>query len=243
MKVILVASGKGGTGKTTFSAGVGMALAEKGKRVLAVDGDCGLRNLDLALGMSDLVVFTFADVISGVVPLERAAVPHPSQPNLFLLTAPSEPPTGSTEQLFELVRQAREMKFDYLFLDGPAGLPPEMALYAAAADCAAVVTTPENACIRGAESTARFLDEVGDVRLVVNRIRPNLIRFGLAENIDHIMDEIGLPLLGIIPEDEDVIACGNMGKSLLFAGKSDAARAIRNIARRVDGERVSLLRL
>lgn len=244
VKIILIASGKGGTGKTSLTAGLSMALAELGRRVLAVDGDCGLRNLDLTLGMSDRLVFSFADVAAGVVPLRRAAAAHPLNERLSLLTAPADVPFLRVKQLRELRAAAEADGYDYILWDGPAGLPGELSLYSAIADESVVVTTPEPACIRGADRTARYLEEEGvkQVRLIVNRIRTHLVRHGLASNIDDAMDQSGLPLLGIVPEDEDMIACSNSGKSLIHLKKTGAALACRNIARRLEGEWVPPMR-
>ncbi len=244
MKVILIASGKGGTGKTSLTAALSMALAERGRRVRAVDGDCGLRNLDITLGMSDRLVFSFADVASEVVPLKRAAAAHPMNARLSLLTAPADVPFLRVRQLRHLCEEAEADGYDYILWDGPAGLPGELSLYSAIATEGIIVTTPEAACIRGAERTARCLEEEGtrQLRLLVNRVRTNLIRHGLASNIDDAMDQSGLPLIGLVPEDEDIIACSNSGKSLLHLKKTGAALACRNIARRLDGEWVPLAR-
>ena len=123
LKVILIASGKGGTGKTSLTASAGAALAQLGRKVLVMDGDCGLRNLDLVLGMSDAAVFSFADAARDTVPLTRAAAAHPVIAGLHLLTAPAEPPTLTNAQMEHLSRSADEAGFDYLLIDGPAGLP------------------------------------------------------------------------------------------------------------------------
>lgn len=245
MEVILTASGKGGTGKTSFTAAIGAALAESGKKVLAVDGDCGLRNLDLALGMADRVVFSFADVILHDVALMRAVSVHPVFDRLHLLTAPPQFPELPAAGLSALAEQAEAAGFDYLLIDGPAGLPPELEAYAAIAHRGIVVTQPDAASIRGAETIARRLEEYGlaDGMLVVNRIRTRLIRFGFASNMDDAMDASGLPLLGMVPEDEDVLACAGSGKSIIAQKKRGAARAYRNIARRICGEYVPLMRL
>ncbi len=243
-KIILVASGKGGTGKTTLTASVGTALAEHGKKVLVVDGDCGLRNLDLVLGMSDLAVFTFADVARGIVSLARAAAAHPVTSGLFLLTAPAETPSLTAADLRNLAEETEREGFDYVIIDGPAGLPEELALYAQIATQGIVVTMPDPASIRGAERVARMMESecIMRIRLIVNRVRPRLIRYGVAANIDDAMDIAGLQLLGIIPEDEDVIACAGSGKSVVRYKKSGAAQAYRNIARRLEGERLPLMR-
>lgn len=246
LKVILVASGKGGTGKTSVTAGVGAALADAGHRVLLVDGDCGLRNLDIVLGMSDRVVYSFADVTGGAVLLRDAAVSHPVFQSLSLLTAPVKLPPLSERGMEQLAVQAEEMNIDYLLIDGPAGLPAELSFLAHIATQALVVTTPDSACIRGAEKCARKLEDeycIARIRMVLNHVRPQMIRRGQADNIDDAMDETGLSLLGVVPEDDDLIACGNSGKSILKEKKTGAARAFRNIARRLDGERVPLDRI
>ena len=246
MKVILVASGKGGTGKTSFTAGVGVALAQRGRRVLLLDGDCGLRNLDIVLGMSDRVVYSFADVAGGAVPLDTAIARHPDYDTLYLLTAPVALPALSERGMEQLAVQAEESGFDYLLMDGPAGLPAELSWLAHIATQAVIVTSTDLACVRGAERCARKLEEefcIHKLHMVLNRIRPQMIRRGKAGNIDDAMDEAGLPLLGVIPEDEDMIACGNIGKSILAVKTTGAARAFRNIARRLDGEWVPLVKI
>lgn len=246
LKVILVASGKGGTGKTSFAAGVGAALAKQGQRVLLIDGDCGLRNLDIVLGMSDRVVYSFADVAGGAVRLDDAIARHPQYETLYLLTAPVALPALSERGMEQLAVQAEEAGFTYVVIDGPAGLPAELSFLAHIATQAVVVTTPDKACVRGAERCARKLEEeycIARIRLVLNRIRPRLICRASAENIDDVMDEAGLPLLGIVPEDERMIVCGNAGISVLEGSSKGAARAFQNIARRLEGERVPLMRV
>ncbi len=247
LKVILIASGKGGTGKTSLAAGVGAALANAGHRVLLLDGDCGLRNLDIMLGMSDRVVYSFADVVEGAVPLCNAAVQHPMYETLYLLTAPVVTvPALSEREMEQLAAQAGQMNFDYLLIDGPAGLPAELSFFAHIATQAIIVTTPDSVSVRGAEFCARKLEQeycIARIRMILNRVRPNLIRHGLANNIDDVMDSTGLPLLGVVPEDEVLIACGNSGKSILTVKRSGAARAFGHIARRLDGERVPLSRI
>lgn len=244
-KVILIASGKGGTGKTSLTAAMGAALSDLGHRVLLIDGDSGLRNLDIVLGLSDSIVFSFADVAQGVVPLERAAVPHPEITNLSLLTAPGCLPKLTPAELESLMAQAEQQGYQYVLVDGPAGLAPEIHQFARFATQGIVVTMNDQASIRGAERIARLLEgeHIMRIRVVVNRVRPALIRHGVMGNIDDTMDLVGLPLLGIVPEDEDVIACGSSGKSIIRFKKNGAAIAFRNIARRLEGERRSIMRL
>lgn len=246
MKVVLLASGKGGTGKTSATAGVGAALAQLGLKVLVIDGDFGLRNLDIALGMSDRIVYSFADVAKGSVSLANAAVVHPSQKNLFLLTAPTEVIDISEDEMRHLSMEAEQEGFQYVLIDGPAGLPQELSILAVIATQAIVVTTPESSSIRGAERAARKLEEayhITRIRVIINRVRPKLIYNGNANTVDDVMDTSGLPLLGIVPEDEAMIVCGNLGHSIIERKKKGASLAFRNIARRLEGERVSLMRL
>lgn len=246
MKVVLLASGKGGTGKTSVTAGVGAALAQLGQKVLAIDGDFGLRNLDIALGMSDRIVYSFGDVARGSVSLSDAAVRHPSITNLFLLTSPSDITGITDEGMQRLADEAAQQGFAYVLLDGPAGLPTELSLLAAIATQALIVTTPENSSIRGAERAARRLEDmyhIARIRVIVNRLRPKLIYHGNANTVDDVMDTAGLPLLGIVPEDEAMIICGNLGRSVLEQRGKGASLAFRNIARRLEGERVPLMRL
>lgn len=152
LKVILVASGKGGTGKTSLTAGVGAALAQLGSKVLLIDGDCGLRNLDIVLGMSDRVVYSFADVAGGAVPLADAMACHPDMKTLYLLTAPVALPALSERGMEQLAVQAEEAGFDYLLIDGPAGLPAELSFLAHIATQAIIVTSTDRVCVRGADA-------------------------------------------------------------------------------------------
>lgn len=244
-KFIIVASGKGGTGKTSLSAGIAAALAIMGKRVLVIDGDSGLRNLDIVLGMSDRVVFSFADVASGMVPLEEAAAPHPEISGLYLLTAPSEPPLVvlSNGGMSRLADQAED--FDYVIIDGPAGLAPEFRAFASAATQAIIVANTDSASLRGAERIARMLEDeyVPRIRLVVNRIRPQLIRQGAVGTVDDAIDSTGLQLLGIVPEDIFVTVCAGNGSSIVTTRHDGAARAYTNIARRLEGEKIPLMKI
>ncbi len=246
-KIIVVASGKGGTGKTSLTAGVSAALASAGKKVLVIDGDSGLRNLDIVLGMSDRVVFSFADVASGMVTLEEAAVRHPKLENLYMLTAPADAESGriTAEGMKLLAKQARAMKFRYVLIDGPAGLAPEYKAFASAAEEGIIVTTGENGSLRGAERMARMLEEqhVRTVRLAVNRVSNKMIRKGGASTIDDAMDATGICLLGVIPEDVEVSISAAEGKPVVLDKNDGAALAYTNIAKRIMGDLVPLMRI
>lgn len=244
-KVILVASGKGGTGKTSMTANVAAALAQKGHKTLVVDADVGLRNLDIVLGMSDLVVFSFADVALGIVSLEQAAAKHHDLDNLYLLTAPIELPKLDEDKITNIITEAQDQGFEYVIIDSPAGLGDEIKLFACISTQAIVVTMPDTASVRGAERVARLLEQenIMRIRIVVNRVRPSLIRQGIMGNIDDIMDEVGIPLLGVVPEDENVISYGSNGKCLIKHKKGGASTAFCNIAQRIDGVRLPIMRI
>ncbi len=244
-QVLTVASGKGGTGKTSFCAGIAVALCALGEKVLLIDADCGLRSLDIVLGMSDSLLFSYADVILGRCGLKEAAVRHPVVRNLRVLTAPASISTGASfgdEKIAALLQLARE-HFTYVVVDCPAGFGGEVMSFARAADRAIVVSTADYTSLRGAQRIGSQMRREGteNVKIVVNRVREGMIDVGDAVNIDAAMDASGLALLGVVPEDQDVIACGNQGKVLLLSSRGPARAAYNNIARRIRGERVRLL--
>ena len=242
---IAVVSGKGGTGKTSFTAGVGAALAQAGRRVLCVDCDIALRNLDLALGLTDRAIMDFTDVAQERCTLDTAAVEHPDLPRLFLLTAParSRGRPVTDEQMAALLEEARE-RFDYCFLDAPAGLDSGFQLATCAADRAVVVATADASSLRDAQHTVMELHRFppGKLHLVVNRVRKKMLR-SMHATIDDAIDRAGLPLIGVIPEDDSLPLSLNKGVPLLLSSSQGAAAAYRNIAQRLEGERVPLLRI
>lgn len=234
---IAVLSGKGGTGKTSVCAGLAIALAQQGKNVLCIDCDMGLRNLDISLGMSDSGALSFLDVTEGGYDLELAAR-HTACPNLRFLTAPIN---RRAERIHlgafrEMLLRASE-KFDYIFLDGPAGLDAGFQLAAKYATRAILVTGADPAAVRDAGRTAEVLSSMGkrNVRLIVNRVNPKLIST-MSVTVDDVMDEAGVPLLGLVPEDSNVVLAAAFGKSLSeYARRSPAARAFNAIANRIQG--------
>ncbi len=240
--VITVTSGKGGTGKTTVTGGVASCLARLGKTVLCIDMDIGLRNLDISLGLSDRALMDFADVALGNCPLARAAVSHPDLPNLSLLTAPMRlPPQVTAGSIRALLRTARD-RYDYIFIDCPAGLGPGFQLATCGADRALVVATNDASSLRDAQRAVEELYRLRQVHLVMNRIQPKLLR-ELRTTIDDAMDAAGLPLIGVIPEDRRVILAANMGRPLILGGRRGAANACLNIAKRIEGYRVPIMRI
>jgi len=244
-QVITVVSGKGGTGKTSFTANVGMALAQLGHPTLCLDCDVGLRNLDIALAMTDRAMMDFTDVMSGGCSLNDAAVQHPLQRNLYLLTAPARiGPLNIDRESFRGIFPEIRKKFDYCLVDAPAGLGTGFQLAMSGADRAVVVTTTEESSLRDAQRTVMELQDLptGRLHLVVNRCRKKLLR-SLHQTIDDAIDKAGLPLLGVIPEDETMPLYAGRGTPLLMTGNDCAAKAYRNIAHRIDGKRVRLMKI
>ena len=242
---IAVVSGKGGTGKTSFTAGVGAALNLMGKRVLCLDCDIGLRNLDLALGLTDRALMDFTDVAQGRCTLEEAAVEHPLLPGLFLLTAPTRlrGRPVSEAQMAALLEEVRS-RFDFCLLDAPAGLEVGFRLATCAADRCVVVTTADATSLRDAQHTVMELSSfgTGKLHLVVNRVRKKMLR-SMHATIDDAIDKAGLPLLGVVPEDDELPLCLHLGIPILLGSRQNAAGAYRNIASRLQGNRVPLLRI
>lgn len=243
---VAVVSGKGGTGKTSFTAGVGSALALQGRRVLCLDCDVGLRNLDLALGLTDKALMDFTDVAQGRCSLEAAAVEHPKIPGLFLLTAPTHSRNKAVSDVeMDALLEAAKERFDFCLLDAPAGLGAGFRLAIHGADQVVVVTTSDASSLRDAQHTVMELNRFpsGTLHLVVNRVRKKLLR-SMRATIDDAIDRAGLPLIGVVPEDDALPLRLNQGVPLLLAeGRHGAAAAYRNIAKRLQGEKVSLLRI
>ena len=239
---IVVASGKGGTGKTSLTGGIAACLARLGRKVLCIDMDIGLRNLDISLGMTDRALMDFTDVVEGRCSLDRAAVCHPDMENLRLLTAPIRlPDTVDSKGMTALLNAAKE-QYDYILLDAPAGLDAGFRLAACAADRAIVVATNDASSLRDAHRTVGELSHISTVHLVMNRVQPKLLR-KLRTTIDDAMDSAGLPLLGVVPEDKTVILAANMGKPVIFTGRQGAANAYLNIAKRLEGRRIPIMRI
>ncbi|MCI2055702.1 MAG: septum site-determining protein MinD [Oscillibacter sp.] len=242
---IAIVSGKGGTGKTSFTAGVGSALARLGRKTLCLDCDVGLRNLDLALGLSDRALMDFSDVAQGRCSLSDAVVEHPRIKDLFLLTAPARI-RGRNVTAAEMRALLKEIRgrFDFCLLDAPAGLGSGFLLATCDADRCVVVTTSEASSLRDAQHTVMELGNFprGSLHLVVNRVRGKLLRH-MHATIDDAIDSAGLPLLGVIPEDDQLPLALNRGVPLLLNPSGLAATAYQNVANRILGKRVPLMRI
>ena len=243
-EVISVISGNGGTGKTTICAAVATCLAVDGKRVLCIDADIGLRNLDIALGMAELPLAAFTDVLHGHCNLSDAAE-HPQFPGLFLLTAPVRENEDliSADGFRELLDQARR-DFDFCLIDAPAGIGAGFRLATRFADRCLVISTPDPASMRDAGCAADLLilDGKETLQLIVNRCAPRM--FSKMElTVDDIMDDVGLPLLGLVPEDTDVMLAAAYGAPLILSTNGGAAEACLRISRRLRGVPTPLMKL
>ena len=235
-ELIALLSGKGGTGKTSVCAGIAEALALQGHTVLCIDCDVGLRNLDIALGISQIGALSFADVCSGGYSLDDATR-HPVYPGISFLTAPVNVAVDKieTDAFAQMLEQARS-RFDYILLDAPAGIEAGFKLAARFADRVILVTGADPAAIRDASRAADVLETMGktEVRMIINRIRPKMIA-AMGVTVDDIMDQSGLPLMGVVPEDEKVILAAAFRQPLLGYGKKGAAAACKRIAKRIRG--------
>lgn len=243
-QVIAITSGKGGTGKTTLCAGIGACLAAEGRRVLCIDADMGLRNLDISLGMAELAPISFADVLAGRYSLSEATR-HPELPRLHLLTAPAaERPETIRFQDFEALLELVRQHYDFCLIDSPAGIGDGFQFATLYADRILIVATPDPASLRDAAGTADRLRLMGkqDLKLVVNRVTPALFR-SLRWTIDDMMDQIGLPLLGIVPEDERVVLAAAENLPLILYTDLGASLGCLHIARRLQGRKVPLLKI
>ena len=236
-ELIAVLSGKGGTGKTSVCAGIATVLASSGLKILCIDCDVGLRNLDISLAMSESFALSFLDICKGSHPLSQAAV-HPIYPSLRFLTAPLNcPPESIHPDAFGQMLADARAQFDYVFLDAPAGIDAGFRLAALHADRCILVTGPSPAAIRDASRAGEKLELMGktNIRLIVNRVSKRLFT-GMSLTVDDVMDSTGLPLLGIIPEDTNVTLAAAFGQPLLkFRPRSSAIQACRRIANRLQG--------
>jgi len=238
-ELIAVLSGKGGTGKTSLCAGIAEALALLDEKVLCIDCDVGLRNLDIALGISQIGGLSFTDVCSGGYALEMATK-HPVYPGISFLTAPVNCPVDSvdTGAFGQMLDNARE-KYSYILIDAPAGIEAGFQLAARFADRVILVTGADPASIRDASRAADVLEAMGkkNVRMIINRVNPKMFAV-MGVTVDDIMDQSGLPLLGLVPEDRNVTLSAAFRQPLLGYGKKGAAAACKRIAKRIQGQSI-----
>lgn len=241
---IVITSGKGGVGKSTTSANLGTAIALTGKKVCLIDTDIGLRNLDVLLGLENRIVYDLVDVIEKQCRVEQALIRDKRCNELYLLPAAQTKDKNciSSNQLRWLVAELKE-KFDYVLIDCPAGIEQGFKNAIAGADQAIVVTTPENTAVRDADRVIGILEKekACTPKLVVNRLRSQLVRDGGMMDVDEVVSVLAIDLLGVVPDDEQVIRTGNLGEPVVYDKSCFAGKAYRNIARRIQGEMVPLL--
>ena len=244
-EVIVVTSGKGGVGKTTTVANIGTGLAALGKKVVLVDTDIGLRNLDVVLGLENRIVYNLVDVIEGNCRLKQALIRDKRYPELYLLpSAQTRDKTSVTPEQMKKLCDELKNQFDYIILDCPAGIEQGFKNAIAGADKALVVTTPEVSAIRDADRIIGLLeaDDLRDIHLIINRLRMDMIRRGDMMSVEDVVDILAVPLIGTIPDDETVVIATNQGEPL--DGKSNiCGQAYANICRRILGEEVPFLNL
>lgn len=243
--VIVITSGKGGVGKTTTSANIGTALAKGGNKVVLIDTDIGLRNLDLLLGLENRIVYTIVDVVEERCKLKQALVKDKKNPNLCLVAAAQtrDKSAVNADQLKEICETLKK-EFDYILVDCPAGIEQGFQNAVAGANEAIVVTTPEMSAIRDADRIIGLLESKEDVkkyRLLVNRVRPNLIKTNDMMSVEDVVEILSAELIGVIPEDTGVITSTNKGEPIVNDEKSLAGQAYLNVARRIQGEDVPFL--
>ena len=236
-ELIAIVSGKGGTGKTSLCAGIAQALAENGETILCIDCDVGMRNLDIALGLSQMGALSFQEALE--YGLDKATQ-HPDYPKLSFLTAPMNCSADAVDpyDFAKLLQDARS-RFDYILLDAPAGIDAGFRLAARHADRIVLVTGSDPASVRDVGRAGQLLQamEKTNVRIIVNRIDPRMVK-AMRLTVDDIMDRTGLPLLGIVPEDPQVVLAAAFEQPLLKHERKGAAAACRRIAKRIQGRRV-----
>lgn len=240
--VIVVTSGKGGVGKTTTTASLGAALALKGKRVLVVDADIGLRNLDVILGLENRIVFNLVDVAKKVCKPQQAIIKSKRSNNLFLLPASqTDDKNVIDENEVKAALEQYKREFHFLLIDSPAGIEQGFKNACAAANRALVVTTPEVPAVRDADRVIGLLAARGvEPHLLVNRVDPGMVRKGDMLSIEDVQDILGIELIGVIERDENVIISANCGEPVVYNPKSAAGRAFSRIAGRLCGESIPI---
>jgi septum site-determining protein MinD len=242
-EVIVITSGKGGVGKTTTTANLGSSLAETGKKVVLVDTDIGLRNLDVVMGLENRIVYDIVDVIEEKCKLRQALIKDKRFEELFLLPAAQtrDKSAINEEQMKDLTKKLKE-EFDYILIDCPAGIEQGFKNAIAGADRAIVVTTAEISAIRDADRIIGLLEssEIKNPELIVNRLRPNMVKKGEMMEVEDIVDLLSVDLVGVVPDDEYIITQTNKGEPVIKNRRAPSGKAYIEIARRVLGENIEV---
>lgn len=244
-EVIVITSGKGGVGKTTTTANVGTGLAMLDKKVVLIDTDIGLRNLDVVMGLENRIVYNLVDVIEGTCRIRNALIKDKRYPNLYLLPSAQtrDKNAVSPEQMKKLADELRD-EFDYIIMDCPAGIEQGFKNAIAGADRALVVTTPEVSAVRDADRIIGLLEanELKQSHLIVNRLRMDMVKRGDMMSSDDVCEILAIDLIGIVPDDENIVVSTNQGEPLV-GSDTLAGKAYMNIARRIIGEDIPFLDL
>lgn len=243
-RVITITSGKGGVGKTTTTANLGTALAMQGQRVVCVDADIGLRNLDVVMGLENRIVYDLVDVVEGRCRLRQALIKDKRFPELFLLPAAQtrDKDAVSPEDMIELCNNLRR-EFDFVLVDSPAGIEGGFRNAIAGADEVLIVTTPEVSAVRDADRIVGLVEafEKGHPRLILNRIRPQMVNRGEMMSKEDVVEILAIDLIGVIPDDETIVTSTNRGEVAVMQKGSLAGKGYTDIARRLLGEDVPMI--
>jgi septum site-determining protein MinD len=244
--VVTVTSGKGGVGKTTATANIAAALAAMNQKVVCVDGDIGLRNLDVVMGLENRIVYDIVDVVEGRCRLRQAMIRDKRLPELYLIPA-AQTRDKSAVSPSDMVRLCDDLRqdSDWILIDSPAGIERGFRNAIAPADIVLVVTNPEVSAVRDADRIIGLIEaeEKGPARLVINRIKPDMVRRGDMLGTQDVLELLAVELIGVVPDDERVVTSTNRGTPIVLDGKSLAGQAFRNIAQRLRGEQVPFLDL
>ena len=244
-EVIVITSGKGGVGKTTTTANIGVGLAKLNKKVVVIDTDLGLRNLDVVMGLENRIVYNLVDIIEGNCRMKQALIKDNRYENLYLLPSAQtkDKSAVSPEQVKKLTDELAE-EFDYILVDCPAGIEQGFRNAIAGAGHAIVVTTPEVSAIRDADRIIGLLEKnnIKKTNLIINRIRMEMVQRGDMMSVEDVTEILGIPLLGVIPDDEQIVIATNQGEAVIGTDSS-AGKAYMNICKRLVGEEVPFLNL
>ena len=241
-RAIVITSGKGGVGKTTATANLGIGLAKHDRKIVMVDGDIGLRNLDIIMGLENRIIYHLVDVVCGRCQVRQALVKDKRFPSLFLLPASQvdQKEAISPEQMRDLATQLKE-EFDFVLIDCPAGIEQGFRNAVAGADEAIVITTPDVSPVRDADRVIGLLQNtLGDPQLIINRMATDMVKRGDMLDQRDVLDILSVRLLGIVPEDEEVVIAGNRGSPVILSENSESGKAYERIVRRLLGEEVPI---
>lgn len=247
-KIITITSGKGGVGKTTVTANLATALAMKGHKVVALDSDIGLRNLDVVMGLENRIVYDLVDVVEGRCRLRQAMIKDKRLPELYLIpAAQTRDKMAVSPSDMVLVCDQLRVEVDYVVIDSPAGIERGFRNALAPADVVIIVTNPEVSAVRDADRIIGLVEaeEKGPARLLINRIKPNMVARGDMLSIEDILEILAVDLIGVVPEDEAILVSTNRGSpvALSATNSASASQAFRNVAARLEGEEIPFLDL